>query len=63
MFPGQVDPNLNTPTAPASHLFQNAEDSRVLGIVVKTYPIAMLPMQVRRYMGTSEIRDPKLLST
>ncbi len=35
----------------ASHLFQNAEDNRVLGIVVKTYTIAMLTMQFRRYIG------------
>ena len=49
MFPRPVD--LDTSTAPASHLFQNAEDNRVLGIVVKTYPIAMLAMQLRRYMG------------
>ena len=39
------------PTGGASHLFQNAENKRVLGIVVKTYPIAMLTMQLRRYVG------------
>jgi hypothetical protein len=37
--------------AAASHLSQNAEDDRVPGIVVKTYPIAMLAMQLRRYVG------------
>ena len=36
----------------ASHFLQNAEDDRVLGVVVKTYPIAMLTMQLRRYLDT-----------
>lgn len=35
----------------ANKLFQNAEDDRVLGVVVKTYPIAMLAMQFRRHVG------------
>jgi hypothetical protein len=42
MEPNRVDRD-------AIHLFDNAEDDGVLRIVVKTYPIAMLTMQFRRY--------------